>query len=258
MTENLLEFACSFARSAGEILRRGYGQAGRVERKAAAIDLVTEYDRRAEAHILAAIRAAYPQHAILAEESGDHGGSEFRWLVDPLDGTTNFAHAIPIFAVSIAVQRAGRLLAGVVYDPMRDEMFAAGAGHGATLNGQPVRVSGAAELGSSLLVTGFPYDMWTNPENNLAQFGAFAVRTRGVRRLGSAALDLAYVAAGRFDGFWELRLQPWDVAAGALLVMEAGGLVTDARGGADFLNDPSILAANPALHARMLEVLRTT
>jgi len=253
---DFLPFAESLARSAGEVLRQGIGRAEQVRSKSAAIDLVTEYDHKSEEVILRAIRESFPGHAILAEESGASPGDEYCWLVDPLDGTTNFAHAIPFFSVSIALLHHGRLLTGVVNDPMRDELFSAQAGQGASLNGRSIEVSDTAELDISLLVTGFPYDIWTAQENNLDHFAAFSLRTQGVRRLGSAALDLAYVAAGRLDGFWELKLNPWDVAAGALLVQEAGGRVTNVHGGLDFLSDTSILAANPALHHLMLQILQ--
>ena len=244
------------ARQAGVILRYGFGRRHRVESKSHRIDLVTEVDRRSEAFLLEQIRRRFPGHRILSEESGLNGKGEALWLVDPLDGTVNYAHGVPIFSVSLAYAEAGRVRLGVVYDPMRDECFAAERGRGAWLNGRPIRVSQTRRLGESLLVTGFPYDVWENPENNLDHFARFAVRTRGVRRLGSAALDLCYVAAGRFDGYWEIRLQPWDVAAGGLIAAEAGALVTNLRGGEDYLSPPqSIVAANPHLHPQMLAVL---
>ncbi len=245
------------ARQAGVLLRAGYGRAHTIASKSHAIDLVTETDRRSEAFLLESIRRRWPGHSILAEESGAHDGDAHRWYVDPLDGTVNFAHGVPIFSVSIAYAEAGVVQLGVVYDPMRDECFAAGRGQGAFLNGQPLRVSATASLAKALLVTGFPYDTWTNPDNNLDHFARFAVRSHGVRRLGSAALDLCYVAAGRFDGYWEIRLKPWDVAAGGLIAAEAGALVTNLQGGEDYLSPPqSIVAANAALHAQMLAVLR--
>src|SRR5574337_617081 len=205
------------AREAGAILREGYGSAKTIEHKGA-IDLVTEFDRRSEALIVGELRRAFPDHAICAEEgSGNTSAGEYEWLVDPLDGTTNFAHGFPAFAVSLALTRRGQLVLGVVYDPLRDELFTAEAGHGATLNSSVIKVSLQTDLSLSLLATGFPYDVRTNPHNNFAQFRQFQLRAQAVRRAGSAALDCAWVAAGRMDGYWEFRMNPWDVGAGALL-----------------------------------------
>lgn len=244
------------ARQAGEILMSGFGRHHQIGHKGI-IDLVTEMDRRSEAFLLEAIRSCYPQHRILAEESGGNPGEEDHiWYVDPLDGTVNYAHGVPIFTVSLAYSAGGKMTLGVVYDPTRDECFSAERGKGAWLNGDSIRVSNARQLDQSLLVTGFPYDIRTNPENNLDHFATFSLCTRGVRRLGSAALDLCYVAAGRFDGFWEIRLSPWDVAAGGLIAKEAGAMVTNLHGGEDYLSPPqSILAANPYLHPQMMAVL---
>lgn len=257
MKPNLNELE-TLARQAGVVLRAGFGGRQQVEHKANEIDLVTEVDHRSEAFILESIRRRYPSHQIIAEESGKHGENGSKaWYVDPLDGTVNFAHGIPIFSVSIAYAENGNVVLGVVYDPIRNECFTAERGEGAWMNGYPLQVSNANGLGQSLLVTGFPYDVWSNPNNNLDNHARFAVRTQGVRRLGSAALDLCYVAAGRFDGFWELRLSPWDVAAGILIAQEAGAMVTDVKGGEDYLSPtPSILAANPYLHPLMLAVLQ--
>ncbi len=244
------------ARAAGEILRAGYGNVAHIEHKGA-IDLVTEFDRRSEELILRELRAAFPGHAVHAEESGQSAtGSEYEWLIDPLDGTTNFAHGFPVFSVSLALTRRGQLAAGVVYDPLRDELFAAEVGRGATLNGQRLQVSDESDLSHALLATGFPYDVRTNPHNNFAQFMHFHLRAQAVRRAGSAALDCAWVAAGRLDGYWELRVKPWDVGAGALIVREAGGRVTTAAGEDDFLGRDSIVASNGHLHEQMLNVLR--
>jgi myo-inositol-1(or 4)-monophosphatase len=251
-------------REAGAILLEGWGSAKAVEHKGA-IDLVTEFDRRSEAHIVSGLRRAFPEHAIRAEEgSGSTAAGEYEWLVDPLDGTTNFAHGFPIFAVSLALQKKtpgflekpGVLLVGVIYDPLRDEMFAAEAGRGAALNGSPLRVSAQTELGKSLLATGFPYDVRTNPHNNFAQFIQFQLRAQAVRRAGAAALDCAWVAAGRLDGYWEFRVNAWDIGAGALIVREAGGRVTTAGGDENFLGRDSILASNGHIHEQMLRVLR--
>jgi myo-inositol-1(or 4)-monophosphatase len=244
------------ARSAGAILRAGFGQQHQVEFKGE-IDLVTEIDHQSEEYILVGINKRFPGHRIFTEESGEQAGSEGDvWYIDPLDGTLNYSHGLAFFCVSIAYAHQGQLSLAAVYDPMADEMFTAERGRGAALNEKSIHVSASGELKSSLLVTGFPYDAWTNPVNNFAEFQRFSMRTQGVRRLGSAALDLCYVAAGRLDGFWEIRLNPWDVAAGALIALEAGALVTDVRGGPDFISKPqSVLAANPALHTQMLEVL---
>ncbi len=245
------------ARQAGEILRKGYGQNHQVSYKGE-IDLVTEVDRQSEAFILAEIRSRYPNHAVIAEESGGLvGEAGTKWYIDPLDGTVNFAHGIPIFSVSVAYVQDGKILLGVVYDPMRDECFSAEAGKGAWLNGEPIHSSEALKLEQSLLVTGFPYDIRTHPQTNLDHFAKLSLASQGVRRLGSAALDLCYVAAGRFDGYWEMRLSPWDLAAGALIAREAGAQVSDLQGGQNYMQPPhSILAAAPGLYAQMLQVLR--
>jgi myo-inositol-1(or 4)-monophosphatase len=251
-----MDLMIRLAHEAGEILREGYGTAMHVEHKGPA-DLVTEFDRRSETLILEAIRRAYPEDALLSEESGSNGlQAERTWIVDPLDGTTNFTHGIPIFAVTMALMDSAGLRLGVVYDPLRRETYWAERGAGAYLDDLRLQVSQVAELGGSLLVTGFPYDMATTRFNNLDHYGRFAIRCQGVRRLGSAALDLAYLAAGRFEGYWDLQLSPWDVAAGALLIEEAGGRVTNVHGGTDFLReDLTLLATNGRVHAAMLEVL---
>ena len=246
-----------WARAAGDILRSGYGQQIYIEHKGV-IDLVTEMDRRSEAYLLASIQDRFPDHRIISEEAGEIAGSNGQiWYVDPLDGTVNYAHGVPIFSVSIAYAEQGQVKLGVVYDPMQDECYAAERGAGAYLNGQRLQVSAAPDLAHSLLVTGFPYDTWSNPNNNLDNYARFSLRSQGVRRLGSAAIDLAYVAAGRLDGFWEISIQAYDIAAGALLVEEAGGIVTDIRGGPDYLKSPqSIIAANPQVHPQMVTLLQ--
>lgn len=249
------DLAVELARQAGAILRGGLGRAT-VERKSP-LELVTEFDRASEHLIVGAVRESFPDDGLIAEEGSRHDGRDWRWYIDPLDGTTNYAHALPHFAVSIAGERDGLLAFGVVYDPMRDEMFRTVAGTGATLNDRPLRVSAAAVLEESLLVTGFPYDLRQNPDNNLGLFAFLAQRSIAVRRFGSAALDLAYVAAGRFDAYWELRLAPWDLAAGVLLVREAGGVAGSVDGGPDPLKPPiSIAASNGRLHAELLAALR--
>ena len=253
----LREAAIELARTAGAVLREGYGRAHRPERKGR-IDLVTDYDRRAERVLLEGIARRFPDHAVLAEESGaspPRPGAAVRWLVDPLDGTTNFAHNYPFFCVSVAAEVDGRLAAGAVYDPVRDELFDAAAGAGATLDGRPLRVSDIERVEDALLVTGFPYDVREHPERSLPLFAAFLTRAQGVRRDGSAALNLCYLAAGRFDGFWEGHLSPWDMAAGVLIVREAGGRVTDYAGGEFRLERPEILASNGRIHDEMRTIL---
>ena len=243
------------ARQAGSILRAGYEKEHQVAYKGV-IDLVTEIDRQSEEYLLGEIRRDFPEHNILAEESGGSRGDGHQWYIDPLDGTVNYAHHIPIFCVSIAYASNGTLNLAAVYDPMRDEMFTAVRGQGAHLNGRPLRTSNATELQKSLLVTGFPYDVWDSEFDNFENFVHFAKRSQGVRRLGSAALDLCYVAAGRFDGFWELALQSWDVAAGGLICEEAGARITNVFGQPDFISPPqSVLATAPGIHAKMLSEL---
>jgi len=244
------------ARQAGELLRLGYGHEHKVDYKDV-IDIVTEVDHQSEALLLGEIQRLFPGHQIVSEEIGLVPGREVdQWYVDPLDGTVNYAHGIPFFSVSIAYARDGVVTLGVVYDPLRDELYAAEHGQGAWCNGRRLQVSRVTEFQRSLLVTGFPYDTWSTSQNNLEFFGRFARMTQGVRRLGSAALDLCYVAAGRFEGYWELSLNPWDLAAAGLIAAEAGAIVTNLDGGRDYLTPPcSLLAAPPGLHAKMLEIL---
>lgn len=242
--------------AAGDLLRRGFGSDHDVHLKGRA-NLVTEMDRAAEDFLVARIRAAFPEHSIVTEESGLLAGSDqAQWFIDPLDGTTNYAHGFPFFCVSLAFAVHGEVILGVVYDPIRDEFFAAQRGQGATLNGLPLHVSTVERLEDSLLVTGFPYDSSGGRSDNLANFARLTQRSHGVRRLGSAALDACYVAAGRLDGFWEVTLMPWDVAAAGLIAAEAGAIVTTLRGEKNLLAPPcSILAAVPAIHAQMLALL---
>jgi myo-inositol-1(or 4)-monophosphatase len=216
-------------------------------------------DHQSEAYLLGEVQRDFPGHHIFSEESGViQGNNEHIWYIDPLDGTVNYAHHIPIFCVSIAYASNGILTLGAVYDPMRDEMFLAERGKGAMLNGRALHVSSTTELQKSLLVTGFPYDAWNTEQDNFANFVKFAKLTQGVRRLGSAALDLCYVAAGRFDGFWELALKPWDVAAGGLTCEEAGARVTNVSGKPDYISPPqSVVATAPGIHERMLAELQT-
>lgn len=251
-----LQFIESIARQAGDVLRQGYGNVRHIQQKGA-IDLVTEFDKRSEEMILSAIQREFPDHAILAEESGRNEiSSEYQWVIDPLDGTTNFAHGIPIFSVTMALFQNNSPILGVTYDPLRDEMFSAEAGLGATLNNRPIRVSTQASLEQAVISTGFPYDLRTNLRNNLAQFVQFQLRTTAVRHLASAALDCAWTAIGRLDGYWEFGVEPWDIGAGVLLVREAGGHVTSIDGNDDLLSRSSILVSNGLLHEQMFRVLR--
>jgi myo-inositol-1(or 4)-monophosphatase len=249
-----LEF---LARRAGDILRNGYGRRHKIDLKGT-IDLVTEVDHQSEDFLVGEIRRRFPDHRILTEESGSLAGDKCCiWYIDPVDGTVNYAHNVPLFAVSIGFQMEGELRLGAIYDPIRDECFSAERGKGAWLNGAPIQVSGVKDLIHSLLVTGFPNDVLENQDNNLDHYARLTLRSQGVRRLGSAALDLAYVACGRLEAFWEMRLSPWDVAAGALIVEEAGGVVSDMHGNPDYLASPqSIIAANPHIHPLMLAEFR--
>jgi myo-inositol-1(or 4)-monophosphatase len=256
--EPTIEIVETLARQAGEILREGYGRPHEIGYKGR-IDLVTETDRRSEEFIIREIEKRFPEHTIIAEESGSKrkgNGDGGAWYIDPLDGTINFAHGVPCFAVSLAYVEHNEIRLGVVYDPLRDECFTAERGGGAWLNEDRLCVSQTKELVECLLTTGFPYEKANGLDRNLALYGRFAHLTQGVRRPGSAALDLCYVAAGRFDGYWELDVEPWDCAAGALLVQEAGGRITSADGKSDFFRAPiSIVAANPGIHNRMMEII---
>jgi len=251
--EHIRAVACDIARAAGELLLEHLGQIRRedVRTKSAERDLVTRADVGSERLIVERLRSAFPQHAIEAEEEvcDEEQVGGLRWFVDPLDGTVNFVHQLPCFAVSLALFEAGRPLVGVVYAPRLDELFAAHAGGGATLNGRPISVSTTTQLGDAILATGFPYRRGELEHSNLENFGRFFYDVRGLRRMGSAAYDLACVAAGRMDGFWELHLSPHDVAAGALLVREAGGEVSDGAGGEQWLRSGHIVAAGPELAA---------
>jgi myo-inositol-1(or 4)-monophosphatase len=251
-----LSYVENLTRQAGAILRAGYDTEHQVGYKGV-IDLVTEVDHQSEEFLLGEIRQKFPGHHIFSEESGIIQGSDEQiWYIDPLDGTVNYAHHIPIFCVSIAYAFRGTLTLGAVYDPMRDEMFLAERGKGASLNGRPLQVSSVTQLQRSLLVTGFPYNAWDTAQDNFENFVRFGKLTQGVRRLGSAALDLCYVAAGRFEGFWEMALNPWDVAAGGLIAEEAGARVTNVTGEADYISPPqSVIACTPGIHTRMLEEL---
>jgi myo-inositol-1(or 4)-monophosphatase len=247
--------AALIARDAGEILRNRFGQPHDVRFKGT-IDLVTEADRAAEDLIAGRLRTVCPEHDLLCEEGsvGATAGSTYRWVVDPLDGTTNFAHGLPTFAVSIALEDAGVPIVGVVYDPMRNELFIARKGGGASLNGTPIHVSAVNQLIASILVTGFSYD-FARRAQQAEVWHDFLTRVQAIRQTGSAALNLCYVAAGRLDGYWERDISPWDVAAGAVMVTEAGGAVTDMRGGVFRSDDREILASNGRLHGELLKVI---
>ena len=253
----MLNFAIETAREAGHLLLEKFGRITTVTKKGD-INLVTEADLASEALIIERIKSYYPKHAILAEESGNavviDGGAEWKWIIDPLDGTTNYAHGYPCFAVTIALERHGEIVIGVTFDPTRDELFAAERGQGATLNGKPIRVSATERLSESLICTGFPYD-FKRKDDFARHLTAFLMQSRGIRRDGSAAIDMAYVACGRFDGFWEEGLNAWDMAAGRLLIEEAGGWVTDYNGDPFNIYRPPVCASNGKIHAEMLAVV---
>lgn len=242
-------------REAGAILKSGLLER-RVVAKKSELSIVTETDHKAEAAIMAAIRRTFPDHAFLTEESPPIGNSASRWIIDPLDGTTNFAHTFPVACVSIAYEENGTLVMGGVYDPFREELFLGEKGNGATCNEKPITVSKTPVLNDSLLCTGFPYDRRERPDDYLAIFKAFMMKTQGIRRTGAAALDLCYVACGRFDGFWELKLQPWDKAAAMVILEEAGASTSDFSGKPLTLDDIQNVAANGFLHREMLEILK--
>ena len=253
--QSLRDVAVQAALDAGAMQRAGLATARTVSYKGA-VDLVTEVDHACERHIAATIASRFPDHQLLAEEGTTAGkSSAYRWIIDPVDGTTNYAHGYPIFGVSIAVEHAGELVVGVVHAPMLEETFVAVRGQGATLNGAPLHVSAVDSLDRALLATGFPYDIRTRADNNLDHWATFAVRCQAVRRDGSAALNLAYVAAGRFDGFWELTLSPWDMAAGVLLIAEAGGRLSAPDGGPHHHLQRACIASNGLIHQQILDTL---
>jgi len=254
---NEMNVAREAAFKAGKLLRENLNGERQISFKGD-INLVTEMDRRSEQTVVNMLLAAFPRHGVIAEEETTiQHSSGYTWIIDPLDGTTNYAHGYPCFSVSIALEHEGEIILGVVYDPMREEIFTAQKGEGAFLNGKQVRVSGVDTLLASLLATGFPYDRKESGKNNMDYFHDLLMASQEVRRDGSAALDLCTVAAGRFDGFWELKLHPWDIAAGSLIVREAGGTVSDFSGTGFTLHDKEILATNGKIHGAVLDILRT-
>jgi myo-inositol-1(or 4)-monophosphatase len=254
----MLNFAIETVRDAGQILLEKFGRKINVSKKGD-INLVTEADLASEELIIERIKSYYPKHSILAEEAGNAvvigGENKWKWVIDPLDGTTNFAHGYPCFCVTMALEHDAEIVIGVTFDPTRDEMFAAERGRGATLNGKPIRVSETEDLSEALIVTGFPYD-FKRRADFARHLTEFLLQSRGVRRDGSAAIDMAYVACGRFDGFWEEGLNPWDMAAGLLLIEEAGGQVTGYDNSRFSIYRPPIAASNGLIHAQMLNVLK--
>ncbi|MDJ0788262.1 MAG: inositol monophosphatase family protein [Myxococcota bacterium] len=256
-TDDIFALARRLALEAGAIQRERYETALEIQTKSAAVDLVTEVDRACEALVVSAIEKERPDDAILAEEGSgrDVAGATWRWVIDPLDGTTNFAHGYPRFCVSIGVEREGEAHVGVVYDPLMGELYHAIQGRGAFRGEQAIRVSPETRLDRALLATGFAYDRRDSERDNMRNFGTMLKEARALRRDGSAALDLCYVACGRLDGYWELRLAPWDVAAGGLIVEEAGGRMSDMAGGDAHREGHTVVSSNGAIHDRMLEIL---
>ena len=251
-----IEAAGDAAMKAGALLRDGLYNKEKIIEFKGEIDLVTEMDRQAEDLIKNHLADRFPDVAMLAEEGGESGNfSGRRWIVDPLDGTTSYAHGLPHFSVSIALEEDGEVVAGVVYNPCADECFSAVRGGGASLNGRKINVSGTSSLKRSLLATGFPYDRATSKDNNVDNFKAFILKAQGIRRMGSAALDLCYAAAGRFDGYWEMKLSPWDSAAGSVILKEAGGRITDFSGGPYSIYGKELLVSNGLIHEEMITVL---
>ncbi len=242
-------------RAAGFILAKNIRAEKQISKKGA-VDIVTQVDHACEKKIIGLIKKNFPDHGILAEESGAADGHEYKWVIDPLDGTINFAHSFPMSTVSIAVEHKGEIILGGVYDPFRKELFLGRKGRGATLNGKKIQVSGIATLDQSLLCTGFPYDQRQHVDDYLKLFKNFLIEAQAVRRCGSAAMDLCNLACGRFDGFWELKLNPWDTAAASLIVTEAGGIVTDFAGNPYSIYKKEILASNGKLHEEMLGILK--
>ena len=251
-----LKVAVEAAQEAGRMLRENLAASREITYKGE-VDLVTNFDNRSQQMIFDRLAENFPDHDFVAEEGLDREkGGEFRWIFDPLDGTTNYAHRFPFFSVSIALEFQGQIVCGVVYDPVREETFSGMKKSGAFLNGERIKVSAIDELDKSLLATGFPYDLRESNENNIAHFNNFVTRAQAIRRCGSAALDLCYLACGRFDGFWELKLKPWDVAAASLIVQEAGGQLSDFNNREFSIYSQETLGTNGLIHQQMLDVLR--
>ncbi len=254
----MLNIATRAARNAGDIIIRASEHVGHIQvDNKEQHDFVTEVDRQAEQEIIKIIKGAYHDHAILAEESGQHEGNDYTWIIDPLDGTTNFLHGFPNYAVSIALKNKNNLEVGVIYDPLKNELFTAARGEGATLNNRRIRVTKQASLAGALIGTGFPFKQQQQKylDTYLNMFKAVCTHTSGIRRTGSAAIDLAYLAAGRLDAFWELDQKPWDIAAGVLMVKEAGGVVTDLDFNDQYLKSGNIITGNPKMHQLMYQLL---
>jgi myo-inositol-1(or 4)-monophosphatase len=252
----MLNIAVRAARSAGDLIVRSADNVGRLRiNQKSKNDFASEIDQMAEREIINIIKAAYPEHGILAEESGEHKGNDFIWVIDPLDGTTNFLHGFPQYAVSIALMHKGKIEVGVVYDPLRDELFTAKRGGGAMLNSRRIRVTAQTGLMGALIGTGFPFKNPQHLDAYLGMFRALSADSAGIRRAGAAALDLAYVAAGRLDGFWEIGLHEWDMAAGILLIKEAGGVVTDFSFNDKYMGSGNVIAANPRMHQTMYQAI---
>jgi myo-inositol-1(or 4)-monophosphatase len=250
-----LVFVIDLVQQVGDMLCGGADRKKRIRYKGA-VDLVTQYDKKSQHRIVHALKKRYPDFGILSEEAVRHRITEpVKWIVDPLDGTTNFAHGLPIWTISIALEIEGDIVLGVVYDPTRRELFSALAGRGAYLNAKKISVSRIRDLDRALLITGFPYDIRKSTDNNLDHFSDFAVRAQAVRRLGSAAMDLCYTACGRFDGYWEKKLSPWDQAAGSLILREAGGMITDFRGKPFDIYGDEVLGTNGLIHRQMMKIL---
>ncbi len=258
MTHHFLTEATTMAEEAGQILQKYWGKLSHIQQKGFSWDLVTEADQESEDLILGRIKELFPDHSILSEEAGEHlfDQSEYCWVVDPLDGTTNYTHQYPMVSISIALLQNQVPIVGVIYNPIMQELFLGEKGKGATLNGTAIHVSNVASLEMGLLSTGFAYDRKENPDNNYAEFCHITNLSQGVRRGGSAALDLAYVAAGRLDGFWERGLNPWDIAAGVLLVEEAGGTVSSYEGTPLILDTGRLVASNSHLHQELISALK--
>ncbi len=256
--KKLKEVAVHAAVDAGRLVKANLKNTRTIEFKVV-IDLVTEMDRASEDLIIGRLRSVFPDIGILTEERDElPSASKYRWIIDPLDGTTNYAHGFPFFCISIALEENQKVILGVVYDPNFDELFVAEKGKGAFLNGERITPSTTSHVSDALLATGFPYDIRTSKRNNIEEFSRFALMARAVRRPGSAVLDLCYVACGRSDGFWELKLQPWDMAAGSFIVTEAGGIVTSLGGETFDLSDKEILASNGKIHQTMVDVLKSS